>query len=152
MYQYLGAGLDNVRLRNGYRLERTEAGTEVVRIDDVAGLHRALALWVCDLSRPITNKEFKFLRKELDMSQRQVAALVGVEEQTVSLWERGENAAQPAAERLLRALMKEKISGNPELEAALARFCALDRAQQEEEEQTVLLEVAEGADRWRIAA
>jgi DNA-binding transcriptional regulator YiaG len=149
MYQYVGCGLDNVQLRNGYEVRRTTSGTEVVHIDDVAGLHRALAQWVCDLSRPLTPKEFKFLRKELDMSQRQVAMMAGVDEQTVSLWERGQSPINQAAERLLRVLMKEHISGNAEVQAALERFCALDRAQREQEETAVELEAA---PEWRIAA
>ena len=107
MHQYLGSGLDNIHLRNGYEVRQTASGAEVVAIDDIKGLHRVIAQSICDLARPLAAKEFKFLRKELDMSQRQVAAMVGVEEQTVSLWERGNTAINPAAEMLVRVLMRE---------------------------------------------
>lgn len=126
MYKYLGCGLDNVQLRNGYELRKTASGVEVIAIQDVIGLHRAIAISLCEAIRPLTANEFKFLRKEVDMSQRQVAQLTGVREQTVSLWERG-SPINAAAERLLRSLVKETLSGNPEVQGMMERFCALDR-------------------------
>lgn len=119
MYKYLGCGLDNILLRNGHELRKTASGVDVVAIQDVAGLHRAIAKNLCDVTRPLTSKEFRFLRKELDMSQRQVALLARVEEQTVSLWERG-SPINSASEMLLRSLMKENLSGNPEVPSSSA--------------------------------
>ena len=148
MYRYLGCGLDNVWLRNGYELRKTASGNEVVAIQDVVGLHRAIADNLCEIGRPLSGKEFKFLRKELDMSQRQVASMTGVEEQTVSLWEREAHAVNPAAERLLRSLMKETISGNAEVRALLERFCELDRECRAAERQLEF----EAAPGWQLAA
>ncbi|MBM3451491.1 MAG: helix-turn-helix domain-containing protein, partial [Armatimonadetes bacterium] len=43
----------------------------------------------------LTGAELRFLRRELNLSQRRLAELLGVEEQTVSLWElRGMVTAQ----------------------------------------------------------
>jgi DNA-binding transcriptional regulator YiaG len=110
MYQYLGCGLDNTHLCNGYEVRRTASGKEVVWIDDVKGLHRAIARHLCDADRPLEANEFKFLRKEMEMSQGQAASMMGVEEQTVSVWERG-GTINPAAENLLRMWMKEALGG-----------------------------------------
>lgn len=149
MYKYLGCGLDNILLRNGYELRKTASGVDVVAIQDVAGLHRAIAKNLCDVTRPLTSKEFRFLRKELDMSQRQVALLARVEEQTVSLWERG-SPINSASEMLLRSLMKENLSGNPEVKALMDRFCALDREMRANEIQKDL--EFEACPDWRLAA
>ena len=149
MYRYLGCGLDNILLRNGYELRKTASGVDVVAIQDVAGLHRVIALNVCERTRPLTSKEFRFIRKELDMSQRQVALLMGVEEQTVSLWERG-SPINAASDMLLRSLMKEHLSGNPEIKALMDRFCALDREARSGETQTDL--EFEACPDWRLAA
>ena len=148
-YRYLGSGLDNVYLRNGYEFRQTDSGLEVVCIDDVMGLHRAIARSVCDLRRPPAPKEFKFLRKELDLSQRQAATMLGVDEQTVSLWERGNSPLNPAAEMLLRVLMKETLSGNAEVKSALERYCELDR---EERESQKALEFEIRQQDWGLAA
>lgn len=149
MYKYLGCGLDNILLRNGYELRKTASGVDVVAIQDVPGLHRAIAENLCDVTRPLTSKEFKFLRKELDMSQRQVALLARVEEQTVSLWERG-SPINSASEMLLRSLMKENISGTPEVKALMDRFCALDREMRANQIQADL--EFEACPDWQLAA
>jgi DNA-binding transcriptional regulator YiaG len=148
MYRYLGCGLDNVWLRNGYELSRTESGKEIVVISNKDGLHKAIAKGLCDIARPLSGKEFKFLRKELDMSQRQVAEMVAVEEQTVSLWERDQHAINRAAERLLRTLMKETLSGNAEVRALLERFAEIDREAREAERDLQF----EAMPDWQLAA
>lgn len=61
------------------------------------------------------------------MSQRQVAQMLDVEEQTVSLWERVRHPLPQHADLLIRALIKEKASGNPELGKLIQRFNTLDR-------------------------
>lgn len=152
MYRYLGCGLDNVVLRNGFEIDQTESGAEVVRISNVEGLHHAIAKSLCELVRPLTASEFKFLRKELDMSQRQVAAMAGVTEQTVSLWERGNSEINDAAERLLRVIYMEVHSNNAEAKALLERFCALDREIRQMEAELEFEVSSLGDPSWRLAA
>ena len=151
MYRYLGCGLDNVMLRNGYELRQTESGAEVVAIQDVEGLHRAIALNLCEVQRPLTAKEFRFLRKELDMSQRQVAAIAAVTDQTVSLWEREGAEINESAERLLRLCVKGQLSGDAKLCELLDRFCELDREMRATEQLEFELE-DDGDPEWRHAA
>ncbi len=133
LYRYMGCGLDNVYLRNGYSVRTAESGEEFVNIENIDGLHRAIAKGIIDSAPSLDAKTFKFLRKELDMSQRQIAAIVGVEEQTVSLWERAKNPIPQHAEILLRALVKETISGNAELKKLITKFNSLDREVREME-------------------
>jgi putative transcriptional regulator len=151
MYRYLGCGLDNVMLRNGYEQRQTASGVEIVAIQDVEGLHRAIALSLCEVLRPLTAKEFRFLRKEMDMSQRQLASMADVTEQTVSLWEREGAEINSSAERLLRILVKETLTDNAEVRAMLERFCSLDREVRAAEQ--IEFELEQDAEpEWRQAA
>ncbi len=127
MYKYQGCGLENIYLRNGVEIMHTESGMEVVRIEDQRGLHKVIAHNLCQLNRPLSGKEFRFLRKELDLSQRQVAMMVGFEEQTVSLWEREQQPVNPPAERIVRLLMAELLDDNLHLRQLLERFSEIDR-------------------------
>lgn len=127
LYRYKGCGLDNIYLQNGYTVSKLQSGDEVISIEDIEGLHCAIALVIADSAAALDAKTFKFLRKELDMSQRQVAQMLDVEEQTVSLWERARHPLPQHADLLIRALIKEKASGNAELSKLIQRFNALDR-------------------------
>ena len=126
-YRYEQCGLDYVYLANGFRLAQTADGSDVVVIDDVEGLHRAIREFVVDLARPLNPREFRFLRKEIDVSQRQLAMMAGVEEQTVSMWERGNSPIQRSAEMLLRAWVREHDSDRPAVRELTERLNALDR-------------------------
>ena len=126
--QYKGCGLDNVYLANGYERRTTNSGIEVVHIEDMDGLHRTIALMVAVNPLDIDGTEFRFLRKELDMSQRVIAGVLGVQEQTVSLWERGERSVPQYAAVLISAMAHECLSGQAALNIVIDRVCSADRA------------------------
>lgn len=62
----------------------------------------------------LTGTEFRFLRKELDLSQHRLADLIGTTEQTVALWEK-RGKIPKTADRMLRAIYLETIDGNVKL-------------------------------------
>jgi len=126
-YHYRECGLDYVYLANGFKRCKTASGEHVIMIDDTPGLHAAIRENVVGLPRPLTAQEFRFLRKELDVSQRQLASVVGVDEQTISMWERGNSPIQKSAELWLRAWVKECDSGKPAVRELTERLNALDR-------------------------
>jgi DNA-binding transcriptional regulator YiaG len=126
-YRYAECGLDYIWLANGFAVHKTADGEDVIVIDDVAGLHLVIREGVAGLARPLNPKEFRFLRKEIDVSQRQLAAVVGVDEQTISMWERGLSPIQRSAELLLRAWVTECDSDRPAVRQMTERFNALDR-------------------------
>lgn len=142
MLRYTGCGLDNVFLRNGFEFFE-HAGRKCVRIDDLDGLHRAIAMVVVDSPSPLDAQTFRFLRKEQDMSQRQLAGILGVDEQTVSLWERARNPIPQSADLVLRTLAKERCSGNAELVRVIERLNSLDR-----ENEGRKIELAKGNGGW----
>ena len=99
-------GLPNVYLRNGYRVIDTPYGRGVA-IENVEGLHRAIAATLVRERVHLTGPEVRFVRKFLELTQGQLAALLGVEEQSVRRWERLPRVPKPA-DRAVRLLFLEQ--------------------------------------------
>jgi putative transcriptional regulator len=87
-YHYLASGLDNVFLLNGVAEKNTDYGP-MVHIENIIGLHCAIGLHIVEKQEPMTGAEFRFLRKQLQISQAALAAAMGVTELTVSNYENG---------------------------------------------------------------
>lgn len=87
MYKYTGSGLDGIFLKNGYTIVQTSYG-QGVKIEDVDGLHRAIAVDILRQKTPMTGHQFRFLRKEQDLIQEEAAAIFRVDVQTIANWEK----------------------------------------------------------------
>lgn len=124
MYHYTEIGLRNVWLANGYHVRKTAYGKSV-SIEDAEGLHRAIGRALASKSY-LTGAEFRFLRKELDLSQHRIADLLGTSEQTVALWEK-RGKIPKTADRMFRAIYLETIDGNVKLKDLIERIADLDR-------------------------
>jgi len=111
MYHYTESGLDNVWLKNGFTTVETPYGP-ATSIDDVDGLHRAIALSLTEKKGQINSKELRFLRLTLKLTQLQLGKLLGAKEQTVSLWER-KGTITPTADMMVRLLVAEKLEAQP---------------------------------------
>ena len=85
MYHYTESGLSNVYLKNGVTVEVVD-GEEYTSIDDMNGLHSAIAQTIVNTNKPLAHDEFKFLRIELNVSQKMLANRFGVDEQTIARW------------------------------------------------------------------
>ena len=84
MYHYVECGLPNVWLRNGFVVKETAYG-EAVAIEDVEGLHEVLGRMVAEQGSRLTGDEFRFLRKELGLSQESLAGIIENSSQAVAL-------------------------------------------------------------------
>lgn len=87
MIQYTGCGLDGIFLKNGYSIEQTPYG-EALHIDGVEQLHFAIAADIVRQESPMTGHQFRFLRKEQELTQAECAALMRVDVQTIANWEK----------------------------------------------------------------
>lgn len=126
MYRYLGAGLPNVYLTNGY-LEGSTPYGKTITIHDLEGLHNALGEMIASNPNRMTGYEFRFLRTELDLSQSILAACLGCDEQSVARWEKGKSKkVNPTAERLLRVLYQQTKLGRKKLAPLLERLQKID--------------------------
>ncbi|MDN3986120.1 helix-turn-helix domain-containing protein [Zwartia vadi] len=143
MYHYTECGLKNVWLTNGYDICEIDGETSV-SISDVEELHEVIGRSIAAKSN-LSASEIRFLRKELGLSQKRMADLLGSTEQTVSLWER-RGRMPKGYDRLIRLLYLEKIDGNVKIQEIINRLIELDFRQSEK---LILSDTRSG---WRLAA
>src|SRR5262249_8493170 len=80
------------------------------------------------LPNPLTGAALRFLRLEMETTQRDFAGILGAKEQTLRLWEKHRNKALPGpADRLLRALYNECTGGDGSVKRMLERLADLDQ-------------------------
>lgn len=124
MYHYVESGLPNVWLSNGFVVKETAYG-ESVAITDVKGLHDVIGKSIAEKPAPLTGAEFRFLRKELGLSQERLAAIVGLTSQAVAIWEKTDKIPT-VNDRYLRGLYLEAKTGEADLMAAINSINRLD--------------------------
>jgi DNA-binding transcriptional regulator YiaG len=144
-FHFTASGLSNVWLLNGFTIEETPHGSGV-RIEDVDGLHKALAHAIVTAKSAFTGDELRFLRKYLQLSQAGVARLLGLSDQSIARWEKGQGAIDPSAERLVRMVVRERLGEDPDWIEALEELAELDEATHGR------LELRRDGSAWREAA
>jgi DNA-binding transcriptional regulator YiaG len=100
-YRYLESGLDNVFLLNGFAIEKTTYGP-VVTIDELNDLHCAIGLYIVHKPGPMSGAEFRFLRKQMELTQSQLAAIMNTTDQTIANYEKGKTADFGPADPFIR--------------------------------------------------
>jgi putative transcriptional regulator len=110
-YHYTECGLDDVWLRGGFEEVTTEHGTGVAIMHDEE-LHNAIGRHLATSKKVLSGKELRFLRKEMDLTQAALGKMVGLSDQQVARWEKGQCNIPSAADHLLRVLYLEHIGGN----------------------------------------
>jgi len=148
MYHYTGCGLQNVWLRNGFTIRETSQGT-AVSIHDLEGLHRTIGIHVAKNSPKLNKDEIRFLRKELEWPQVQLAEYLGVGETTVRNWERGDVEINPSAERLLRATYIHYFEGDGEVKRLVESIGQNIREAQVHAEAKLNINMIEGECGWQ---
>lgn len=132
VYHYTSSGLDSIYLENGVLIEETAYG-RAVSIEDSEGLHRAIGRWLIDRPSPLNGAELRFLRLEMEMTQRHLAGIIGGTEQTLRLWEKTRDKFIPGTpDRLVRALFAETLGGDHDIRRMLERLAELDRLEHED--------------------
>jgi putative transcriptional regulator len=100
-YQYSASGLDNIYLLNGVTVENTGYGP-MVTIDNMNGLHHAIGLHIIENPEPMTGAEFRFLRKQMELTQAELAEAMRVSDQTVANYEKGKTTELGPADPYMR--------------------------------------------------
>jgi DNA-binding transcriptional regulator YiaG len=100
-YQYSASGLDNIYLLNGVSVENTGYGP-MVTIDNMTGLHHAIGLHIIEKPEPMTGAEFRFLRKQMELTQAELAEAMRVSDQTVANYEKGKTTELGPADPYMR--------------------------------------------------
>lgn len=84
---YTASGLDYVYLLNGFTVEDDPDYGRITTIDNPDDLHAAIGLHIIQHPRPLTGPEFRFLRKQMGLKQRDLAPKFG-SVQTVANYEK----------------------------------------------------------------
>jgi transcriptional regulator with XRE-family HTH domain len=122
-YHLRGIGLPNVYLLNGVTLEASPYG-DLVTVEHLAGLHRTVGLHLIRKPRPLAGVEFRFLRKLMGLTQRELAGKMSVSDQTIANYEKDKTAPSDASAhlRLLAALALLPVEAADELRKAIGNL------------------------------
>ncbi len=146
MYHYTDSGLDNIYLVNGFTKAVTPYG-DAVAIEDLDGLHKAIGRWLVNEPKPLNGTELRFLRHELDLSQKRLGSMMGKSEQAIRRWEKAaDKAIDSIADRFVRIIYSSLIDGNVEITELIEKLSQADQT----ERAACRLEELDG--RWRVAA
>lgn len=109
-YHYVECGLPNVWLKNGFEKRDTPYGAGI-SIIDTNGLHACIASILCDKPQPLSGAEFRFLRRQLDFSQKVIGELFGCSDRNIRAIEAKQKVQEPY-NKFIRHLYLESV--NPE--------------------------------------
>lgn len=123
-YHYEECGLPNVWLE-GLEVVETPYGSGVA-IPELEKLHEEIGKAVAMAPKQMTGAEVKFLRKELDLSQKTLSTLLDVQENTVRRWEHGKQKIPGPAQRALAGFYLETIKGGT-IRELMERLAETDR-------------------------
>ncbi|MEO6779557.1 MAG: type II TA system antitoxin MqsA family protein [Bradyrhizobium sp.] len=92
-----------VKVLNAVVVQRCSAcGDEMVGIPDMQGLARAAAMARAQSPERLAGNEVRFIRRALDMKQKDFAAAMDLSAEHVSRWENNHNGIGGASEKLVR--------------------------------------------------
>jgi len=100
-YHYSASGLDNIYLLNGVSVENTGYGP-MVTINNMNGLHHAIGLHIIEKPEPMTGAEFRFLRKQMELTQEELAGIMRTSDQTIANYEKGKTLELGPADPYMR--------------------------------------------------
>ncbi len=90
LYHYIDCGLPNVWLDGGVEVKETPYGT-TTSIAALDNLHHEIAMNIIARENCMTGAEMRFLRIELDFSQRRLAKILKTSEKNIQRWEKNRN-------------------------------------------------------------
>src|SRR5688572_4914880 len=105
---YTWCGLDDVYLRSGYHVDPETGDITIQHLD---GLHRAIGDYLARHKKTFTGKEIRFLRHQMNASQRCLGKVLRVSDQTVARWEKDEVFIRGPEDLLLRLTYLAHIHG-----------------------------------------
>lgn len=98
---YTACGLDDVYLLNGFVVEDTDYG-RAVAVEGADELHAAIADHLVMHRKRLSARAFRFLRRQMDMTQAELAGRLGLDAQTVARYEKAETAIAGPADLAVR--------------------------------------------------
>jgi len=110
-YHYIESGLENIYL-DGIDVFRCSCGEEIINIPAIPELHYLIALELIKKKSLLSNREIRFLRKNMGLTGKVLSKYIGVDNATLSRWENNVQTIDKSHDRLLR-LIYSNIKGIP---------------------------------------
>ncbi len=142
---YTACGLDNIYLTGGYEVKEI-GGETFVSVHDVEDLHMAIATYLAKQRKVLAGPEVRFLRKYLDLTQRELGELLGVSDQSVARYEKAQSTLEGASDALLRLLVTAQAQGCINVRDELSAIRSADDAADDE------MTFERSDHEWRVAA
>ena len=117
-FHYKMCGLDDVFLLNGFTVEETDYGRGA-SIHDALELHKTIGQHLILKKQALSPRAVRFLRREMDLTQEELAKRLGVTAQTVARYEKGETDIPGPADKLLRFVYAMHLLTEKERKAVL---------------------------------
>lgn len=103
-YHYTESGLDYVWLIGVLQYKCKKCGEMSVEISRVNDLHLLIGKNIVCKKELLTGAEVRFLRKEIGMKSKDMAAALSIEPETYSRWENGKQSSAPCHDKSLRMI------------------------------------------------
>jgi len=111
-YHYTESGLDYVWLIGILQYRCEKCGESSVEIPRINRLHLLIGSTIVRKKELLTGSEVRFLRKEIDMKSKDIAAALSIEPETYSRWENGKQAVAAYHDKSLRMIYVMNASEN----------------------------------------
>jgi DNA-binding transcriptional regulator YiaG len=146
-YHYVASGLDNIYLLNGVSHDDTPYG-RMVTIKNLNGLHRAIGLHIIEKKEQMPGPEFRFLRKQMGLTQAELAKIMRVTDQTVANYEKGNTTDFGPADAFMRSTYFLHIIPD-DMRAKIIKAMAEDLARHEDKKGIPNVSRLKMVDGWR---
>lgn len=103
-YHYTESGLKNVYLVNGFEIIKTDNNNKEIFIYDIHGLHKAIGTSLIFKKGLLAGDEIKFIRTTLDLSQKSLGKLLGLDYQSILGWEKNKTPISKTADHFLKVI------------------------------------------------
>jgi putative transcriptional regulator len=124
-FHYTGCGLDDVYLLSGYEIEETPYGRGV-RISYLDKLHETIGLYLVKDRKFLKGREWRFLRHHMDVTQSELARLIGCDAQQIARYEKNECNIPGPADRMIRVLYEDHAGKRLDVRKFLDRLDGMD--------------------------
>ena len=99
---YAESGIPDLWLKGITVYRCRKCGAVYPEFPNLRRLHRGIANWIAERLLPLTGPEFRFLRKQMGFSTRELAEIMGARRESVSRWETGGESIGAQSDRLIR--------------------------------------------------
>jgi len=149
-YHYTECGLDNIYLLNGFEINHTPNGEEIF-IHDINGLNKTIGIILISKPGLLSGKEIRFIRHMLDLSQKRLANIIGIDYQSVLRWEKNKGKISKTADRFIKMMFFSYIDPrNTDIYEKINEIADLDATEVHHKLAKITLE--EVSKEWRECA